>query len=396
MKNWKKYLLSLILLLLGAVCVTSLKPTEVVSADTGDHTVTFDYNMESLTRNLIPEIRTIPDYTDTVANGEYATPSLSSADAEKLSVIRSAYTMEWYVGNFKVNPDNYAIYGDTVFTAKYTPITFTITFVHNDSPEYPVKEKIQTMYYNVEMEHDINFTYRNIPERDHYYFVNWCKAPTLKDSDLYMYTPAGSIGSITLYARWSPIEYAINYNTDADNTRNPTSYNVEDGDITLYSPTKEGHIFKGWYSDKELTHKVTKITSGTVGAINVYPKWELEQFKVTYILPDGTRTSVMCAYGEKAELPVELHKSIFEIVKTDIPRDNITSDIRINITLVNIWYVYALGLLLVIGIIIAIIVGKVKSNKRFESLRTTYQSNSSRYSKGRKTTHHNHSTKRKY
>ena len=397
MKNWKKYLLSLILLLLGAVCVTGLKPDNVVMAAAGDHTVTFDYSMETLTRNLIPEIRTIPDYTETITDGEYATPNLSSADAEKLSVIRSAYTMEWYVGTLKVNPETYAIHTDTIFKAKYTPITFTITFVHNDSLEYPVKEKIQTMYYNVEMENDINFTYRNIPEREHYYFVSWCDAPTLKDNDLYMYTPAGSIGSITLYARWSPIEYAINYNTDADNTRNPGSYNVEDGDITLYNPTKEGHIFQGWYSDKELTHKITKITRGTVGAVNVYPKWELEQFKVTYVLPDGTRTSVMCEYGKKAALPEELNKSIFEIVKTDVSRENITGDIRINITLVNIWYVYALGLAVVLAIIIALIVGKVKSNKRFDSLRTTYQSNSSRYSRGRKTTHHStKGTKRKY
>ena len=63
MKNWKKYLLSLILLLLGAVCVTGLKPDNVVMAAAGDHTVTFDYSMETLTRKLIPEIRTIPDYT---------------------------------------------------------------------------------------------------------------------------------------------------------------------------------------------------------------------------------------------------------------------------------------------------------------------------------------------
>lgn len=394
MKNWKKYLLSLILLLMGALCVGLYKPSTSVSAATGDHTVVFDYSMETLTENLSVTVRTIPDYTYSVADGEYATPSLSSADASKLSTIRSAYTMEWYVGSLKVNPETYAIHADTTFTAKYTPITFTISFVHNDSTAYPVKEKIQTMYYTVEMENDINFTYRNIPERDHYYFVSWCDAPTLKDDDLYMYTPAGSIGSITLYARWSPIEYAINYNTDADNTRNPTSYNVEDGDITLNAPSKTGHIFKGWYLDKAYEEQVTKISSGTVGAVNLYPRWELEKYKVTYILPDGTRTSVTCEYGKKAELPEELEKSIFEIVKTDVSRENITGDIRITITLVNIWYVYVIGLVLVVLVILAIVIGKKKREDRFESLRITYQSNSSRYSKSKKTTHHN--SRRKY
>lgn len=395
MKNWKKYLLSLILILVGFIAVNLGGESDItVSADETGHTVTFDYNMPDITTNFGPEVRSIGNYTVTVAEGGYASHTLSTADQQNLSTIKSAYTLEWYVGNLKVNPASYAIHTDTTFRAEYTPIIFTISFEHNDSEEYPVKEEIQTIYYTVEMEKNINFTYTNIPERDYYHFVSWCDAPSLKDDDLYMYTPSGSIGHITLYARWSPIEYPINYNTDAANIKNPGSYNVEDGDITLYAPSKDGHIFKGWYFDKDYTRAATKISAGTVGAVNLYPKWELETYKVTYILPDGTRATVMCEHGKKADLPTELKTSFYEVVKTDIPRDNITKDVRITITVVNIWYVYVIAVAVLIAIIITIIVVKKRRDSRFESLRTTYQSNSSRYSRAKKPSAHN--TRRKY
>lgn len=346
--------------------------------------VYFDYNMDTITTNYGEDVRSIDNKEIFVSGGECAENPLNESERENISIIKGGYTLSWVLvdGDTEIaidDPFDYPIYARTTFRAKWKPIKFTITLVYNDNSTYPAQDKYDSISYTVEEKQNINFTYgKYIPTRENYKFLNWCNSPLLRDSDLYMFTPAGSIGDITLYARWSAIQYEIDYHTDADNSRNPSGYSVEDGDITLYAPSKEGHIFKGWYSDSSYTEKVEKISSGTSGKINLYPKWELEKYKVTYILPDGTRTSVMCEYGKKASLPAELKKSIFEIVKTDVSRDNITGDTRIEITLVNIWWVYLIGLVLVVGVILLIILIKVKREASFNNMRDRFQKNSNK------------------
>ena len=188
---------------------------------------------------------------------------------------------------------------------------------------------------------------------------------------------------------------SLGFTTTVDSLNNvKTDLNSSLNFNSSYVPSKTGYTFEGWYFDKDYTRAATKISAGTVGAVNLYPKWELETYKVTYILPDGTRATVMCEHGKKADLPSELKTSFYEVVKTDIPRDNITEDVRITITVVNIWYVYVIAVAVLIAIIITIIVVKKRRDSRFESLRTTYQSNSSRYSRAKKPSAHN--TRRKY
>ena len=386
MRRMQKIFFSLILLL---SCTISLgiwggEKIPIVSASSDTHSVTFDYSMESITTNYGADIRNISNKTIEVVDGECATNPLSEKERENLSTIKSGYSLGWVLldGGDEISiddPFNYNIYSNTTFRAKWTPITFTITLIYNDNSTYPAQNKYDSIAYTVEEKQNINFTYgKYIPTREHYKFVSWCNSPLLRDSDLYMYTPAGSSGDFTLYARWSAIQYQIDYHTDADNSRNPSGYSVEDGDITLYAPSKEGHIFKGWYSDSTYTNKIEKISSGTSGKINLYPKWELEKYKVTYILPDGTRTSVMCEYGKKASLPSELKKSIFEVVKTSTSRDNIKGDTRIEITLINIWWVYLIGLILILGIILLIILIKVKREASFNNMRDRFQKNSNK------------------
>lgn len=324
MRRMQRIFLSLILLLSCTISLGILggEKIPIVSASSDTHSVTFDYSMENITTNYGADIRNIQNKSIDVVDGKCATNPLSAEERGNLSIIKSGYSLSWVLldGGDEISIDDpfaYNIYSNTTFRAKWTPITFTITLIYNDNSIYPAQNKYDSITYTVEEKQNINFTYgKYIPTREHYKFVSWCNSPSLRDSDLYMYTPAGSSGDFTLYARWSVIQYQIDYHTDADNSRNPSGYSVEDGDITLYAPSKEGHIFKGWYSDSTYTNKIEKISSGTSGKINLYPKWELEKYKVTYILPDGTRTSVMCEYGKKASLPSELEKSIFEVVKT--------------------------------------------------------------------------------
>ena len=85
----------------------------------------------------------------------------------------------------------------------------------------------------------------------------------------------GSTGDKTLYAKWSKDTYKITYKLDGGkNGSNPKSYTVTTSNITLKNPTRKGYTFKGWYSDKKLTKKVTKITKGSTGNKTLYAKWK--------------------------------------------------------------------------------------------------------------------------
>ncbi len=387
MTKIKKYLLGFAMLALCAIAFFVPRgETKVFAEEVSDETdkivVIFDYNKEDLTPNIDDSITNLSNYRYVVEPGWKASEHTPSRDATKLSYVLNGYTLSWKVNGETVDLNTYVVYDNTTFEAVWTPIEFTINFDYNDSDMYPAtrvnypNSQNEPLTYTVDMGGDVNISYRYKLSRPNYYFVGWFKG----DKE-YLAINAGSMGSFTLKAKWTPVEYRINYNTSGDNTKNPTSYNVEDGTIELYAPSLKGHIFEGWYLDKKLTVPLSSIDSSLAKDLNIYPKWQLETYKVTYILPNGARAQVECEYGQKADLPSELNKSIFQVVKTDVSRKNIKGDTRIEITLVNIWWVYALGLIAILGIIAIIIVVKKRREKKFNVLRKTYQSNSSKYSK---------------
>ena len=86
----------------------------------------------------------------------------------------------------------------------------------------------------------------------------------------------GSAGDVKLYAKWSLNTYKISYklNGGTNNKNNPKNYTVETSKITLKTPTRKGYKFVGWYSNKGLTKKVTKISKGSTGNVTLYAKWK--------------------------------------------------------------------------------------------------------------------------
>lgn len=47
-------------------------------------------------------------------------------------------------------------------------------------------------------------------------------------------------------------------------------------------PTKVGYTFKGWYTDKDFTTKVSGIKKGSTGNREIYAKWTENQYHVTF------------------------------------------------------------------------------------------------------------------
>lgn len=69
------------------------------------------------------------------------------------------------------------------------------------------------------------------------------------------------------------------------------------------APTREGYLFKGWYSDEALTQAVSKVTMDSDKT--VYAKWEkeLKNFTLTYVSNGGTEFDPE-TYKEGTEVPL--------------------------------------------------------------------------------------------
>ena len=361
MKKWKICLFSFVILVAIFVLVSLVPCKEVYASD--DFLVIFDYNADALSENLMDGYRALTNESQFVEDGGYVVDFPSAFNSEILKKLKNYYYLTWTLNGDAVNPNECAINSNTTFVAKWEAKKYKI-FYENLPYEKEYDE------YSIESGR-INY-FR--PYKDHYIFLDWCTTSYYNLWTVETYRPAGSIGDVILYAHWLPREYSITYHTDAENKYNPVSYNIESADIRLIAPTKEGHQFKGWYLDPDCTQSITTITKGSYGDIDLYAKWQALTYKVTYTLPDGTKQVVMCEYGQKADLP-EIKKSIFEIVQTDVSRENITGNTKITIKLHNIWYLYVLGVVVIAGVLVAIVFAVKKNKERHIKLRYMYHSN---------------------
>lgn len=341
-----------------------------VSAEDAGHVVSFNYNVEMLCDNtpISTSMRNSIENRSVYVKGEYLT---SSDVVNPSSLFNGYYKYNWTHNGQIVDIYSFRITEDMHFELQWTPVKYYVNFIF---PNSEIKSMVTNLVEQIEFTIESPRINLYEPKVPNYKFDGWFNGDVPYDM---LYIPAGSVGSKNLTARLSLIEYPINYNTDAKNFDNPKTYNVNDGEIILVEPSKEGHIFKGWYTDASYTTEVTTIDCSVGGAINLYPLWELETYTVKYILPNGAIKEIEVEYGHKADLP-KLDKSIFQIVSTDISRNNITKDTTIEIQLVNIWYVYVLGIMLIIGCVVAIVIIKKKRDVAHDNLRTKYFKDSSK------------------
>ncbi len=88
------------------------------------------------------------------------------------------------------------------------------------------------------------------------------------------YTGSGITANTTLYAKWvEPQTFTVTFNTNGGNTI--ASKNVVEGNLVEMpsNPTKDGNMFKGWYTDSSLTQAFNPsapITANTT----LYAKWK--------------------------------------------------------------------------------------------------------------------------
>ena len=171
-------------------------------------------------------------------------------------------------------------YDDKKFYAKWTPTIYRIEYELSGG-ENNVQNPIT---YTIESE-DIVL---QAPSKTDYDFVGWYQTVDFSDK-IITSIPLGSYGNKTLYAKWTPIVYDIEYelNGGENNSKNPSIYTIESEDIVLRTPSKTGYDFVGWYTDESLTKSIEKIATGSYGNKKFYVKWTPTVYNIEYELNGG-------------------------------------------------------------------------------------------------------------
>lgn len=188
--------------------------------------------------------------------------------------------------------------------------TFTTTQL-NTLPDFTPKVINFTKYDN-----DI---YLNIPYRQGYKFGGWYTNPEYS-GDPIVYIPSGTEENIELYAKWNALTtYTVTYNLDGGTLANPiNSFTEENLPITLPTPTKDGYIFQGWYTNSSLTgNPIVKIPYPTNSNVVLYAKWQLDTIEEFTITLHQERNYT---YAERDILLTDLLTDLYNYVK---PSDNL-------------------------------------------------------------------------
>ncbi|MBQ7597977.1 MAG: InlB B-repeat-containing protein [Clostridia bacterium] len=171
--------------------------------------------------------------------------------------------------------------GNRSYTATWTPITYTISC---DLKGGSVEGTNPTTYT---IESDA-ITLIN-PTKNGYTFAGW-KGTDLAEATMNVTIEKGSIGDREYTATWTADSYAITYELAGGtvNGENPTSYNIEDDDITLINPTREGYTFAGWTgSNGETAQETVTIETGSTGDRSYTAKWTPIGYTISYDLKGG-------------------------------------------------------------------------------------------------------------
>lgn len=239
-------------------------------------------------------------YTITWNLGDGRTETTSQAYGEKLTLpstpTRAGYTFTgWYTastgGSQVTSSTVYQSQGPTTYYARWTAKSYTITWNLGDG-----RTETSSQTYGAKL------ILPEEPSRSGYSFAGWFTSSTggTQVTSSTIYTTAGAS---TYYARWTGDSYTITW--DLGDGKTETTQQVYGTNLTLpTAPTKAGHTFMGWYTEKTGGTQVTGNTIyQTQGPSTYYAQWEAKSYTITWNLGDGKTETTQQTYGESLKLP---------------------------------------------------------------------------------------------
>lgn len=185
----------------------------------------------------------------------------------------------WYINNLPVTEIATNVLDDVTIVAKWTALTYDISYENTDGATH----ENPTQYTP-----DDAITLLPL-EKTGYRFLGWFVGNTE-----YTTIAQGTVGNLTLTAKWEKIAYTITYENVKDAVNdNIGTYDVESDTITLKPLNLAGYRFLGWYAGGI---KIEKILNGTTGDLVLEAKWALETYTVTLENTKGATDTTELTY----------------------------------------------------------------------------------------------------
>ena len=241
-------------------------------------------NAEAFKRNVpvvvCPYLYTIKFDGNGAAKGKMSEKACAAGQKEKLS--KNKFEKKGYTfAGWNTQPDGKGtFYEENAYVKNLTKKADEVVTLYAQwkAAQYQITYNLNGGKNNKKNPKTYKITSKTIklsnPSKKGYVFKGWyCdKKCTKKVTSI----KKGSTGKVTLYAKWAKEKYTITYklNGGKNNKKNPKIYTITSKMIKLAAPTRKGYVFKGWYSDKKCTRKVTSIKKGSTGKITLYAKWK--------------------------------------------------------------------------------------------------------------------------
>ncbi len=152
-----------------------------------------------------------------------------------------------------------------------------------------------------------------------YVFEGWYDGEGA-NGELVKTIPVGAKGEYELFARWTPREYTITFNSPLVPVI-PQKYQVNTG-ATLVSPSLNGYNFIGWCDENN--NLVTEIPTGKTGNITLYANWTskrnqtrpVSRLEDPLILEDAEKGTILFAYeiGTVENVPISQISEMYQSV----------------------------------------------------------------------------------
>ncbi|MFR7590840.1 MAG: InlB B-repeat-containing protein [Longibaculum sp.] len=201
------------------------------------------------------------------------------------------YKETTYENDWKFDTDK--ITSNTTLYAKWTPTEYKIIY----SLDNGTNDKDNPTKYTIESE-DITL---KAPTKEGYTFKGWTydgQTDPIKDVTI----SKGTTGDKSYTANWQINEYTVTFHSDGGTSIPTQTIKYNDKIIKPANPTKDGFVFKGWYTDSALTNEYNFDTQVQKN-IDLYAKYEELNIvkKPTSNIPDdkcvdkGTTVELSCS-----------------------------------------------------------------------------------------------------
>ena len=206
-------------------------------------------------------------YTVTLRNGDTDTTVLvpqNSAIGSRIPAdpTKKGYTFEgWFNGEEKLTAET-VISGDVIYTAKWSPITYTIAFSGGEGGQGAMDSIPATYDQEVTLP-------KNTFTRPGYYFNGWSASSGASSGSYADEKPVKNLTTkqgetVTLYAAWYGMPVNVTLHPNYDGAENGTrtcivgsnyNYILKEGGGTKFDaiedPVRTGYIFDGWFDAAE-------------------------------------------------------------------------------------------------------------------------------------------------